>query len=555
MRTLFLCTLILLAGTAPAQILLPSVPTWTSVELDYNGTGLDLGDVDGDGWLDLAVSNGNDITESPNFIYHNQAGELPTAATWVSDDARYSGHCQLADVDGDGYPEFMVANYIGADWTFGQVQLYDNATGVLATTPTWESPTDVHTFRAVFGDPDGDGDLDLAVATGEAYHGYQEANLVFFNEGGVLQSTAGWRSDVLDTCYDVKFADMDLDGDQDLLFLGGGAGVVSIYFNEGGTLATTPGWTTAGTDNGNTFDVDDLDGDGRPDLLVGYNTQLGGSGRFAIYLTDGGELPTTPTWTSDFHGYGSAVVCADMDRNGAVDLVTGGWWQPVRVYLNRGGGVFATEADWQSSASWSSVVENFALADLDRSDAVAHEHTAPGGGSGLVALPRRHLQSVDAVFVDGVELSPAQYCVSLRDGWISLGETGAPGSEVSVSYQASAALDLAVSNWDDATYVFESDGLTASPDMPTVVVYALRAQPNPFNPQTAIHFRLREPVRHANLSVFDPRGRQVGQLLDGSLEAGEHIVPWSPMRLSSGVYLYRLSLDGAAVVGKVTLAR
>ncbi len=278
-RLLPILTVLVLATTASGQVLLPATPTWTSQETDLYGTGLDIGDVNGDGWLDLAVSNGNDILAAPNLVYLNAAGDLPTAASWVSSDQRFSGHCQLADVDGDGLPELMVANYITGGWGPAQVQLYANVGGALSTTPTWESPATFHSFRASFGDPDQDGDLDLAVATGEAYHNDLEPNLVFFNVDGVLQATPGWVSQVSDASYDAKFVDIDGDGDQDLAFLGGGSGgMASIYFNEGGVLATTPGWTTGGTDNGNTFDFDDLDADGRPDLLVGNNDQLGGSG-------------------------------------------------------------------------------------------------------------------------------------------------------------------------------------------------------------------------------------------------------------------------------------
>ncbi|MEZ4387333.1 MAG: T9SS type A sorting domain-containing protein [Candidatus Krumholzibacteriia bacterium] len=551
----YLVIVLILAAPAGAQVRLPLAPTWTSQETSLYGTGLDLGDVDGDQWLDLAVSNGNDIVAAPNLVYLNAEGTLPPAASWVSSDHRYSGHCQLADLDGDGRPELMVANYISAGWGFGQVQVYANVDGTLSPTPTWESPASFHSFRASFGDPDQDGDLDLAVATGEAYHGYAEANLIFFNVDGVLQSTPGWVSDVLDTCYDVEFVDIDGDGDQDLAFLGGGyAGVVSVYFNEDGVLATTPGWTTASPDNGNTFDFDDLDLDGRPDLLVGNNDQLGGSGRFAVYLTAGGVLPTVPTWTSAFSGYASAVVCADLDRDSQPDLVAGGWWEPVRVYLNRGGGAFAAEPDWQSDPGWASVVENLALADLDARQVADVTVTAPGGRR-YVELDHRHLQSVDAVLVDGVALATDAYCYSLRDGWVSLGEAGLAGSEVRVEYRASPWLDLAVSNWDDATYVFESPDPTAAPSLPPLAVSDLRAVPNPFNPLTSLRFTLTTEAAAADLRVYDVRGRLVAQLLDGPLAAGAHTVTWQPRDLASGVYLYRLVADGVATSGKVVLAR
>lgn len=554
MRTSVLIPLILLASMASgaaAQVPWPTTPSWTSLETEYNGTGLDVGDIDGDGWLDLAVSNGNDITASPNFVYLNADGALPPAASWVSDDARYSGHCQLADVDGDGWPELMVANYISAGWGPAQLQIYDNDGGVLATAPSWESPATIHSFRASFGDPDGDGDLDLAVATGEAYHAEYTPNLVFFNEGGVLQPLPGWQSAQSDAAYDAKFVDIDGDGDQDLAFCGGGAtGRITIHFNEAGVIDPVAGWTTAAIDNGNTFDFDDLDGDGRVDLLVGFNSQLGGSGRFAVFLTAGGDLPTEPTWTSAFSGYASAVVCADVDASGAADLVTGGWWEPIRVYLNDGAGGFASEPDWQTDATWESVVENIALGDLDNGAVVEHAF-AVDAAVGWHELPHRHLQAVVDVTVDDQSLPPDGYAFSLRDGWVSL---GVPGDRAVITYRASSRLDLAFSNWDDATYVFEAPEPTSVGPAPVASLGDLRAFPSPFNPQTVLSYRLGAPAS-VQIRLLDVRGREVDRIDAGWQDAGTHTQPWRPRGLASGVYFYRVEAGAQAATGKVVLAR
>ncbi len=544
-----------LAGAAAAQqVPLPTAPTWMSDETEYNGTGLDIGDVDLDGWLDLAVSNGNDITQSPNLVYLNDGTGHPlTTADWASTDERYSGHCQLADVDQDGYPELMVANYIGTAWGPAQVQVYKNNGGVLELWPSWESPNDIHTFRASFGDPDGDGDLDLAVATGESYNSYDEQNLIFFNTGGQLEATASWRSTIYDACYDTKFVDYDGDGDQDVAFLGGG-GRTTIYENVGGVIATSPVWMTATNDDGNTFDFDDLDGDGRMDMLVGFNSQLGGSGRFAVFLTGGGDLPTSPTWTSDFIGYCSAVVCADMDQQNGPDLVTGGWWEPMRIYLNDGSGGFATTPEWESDAAWESVVENIALADLDEAETRLEVANFPAGAQ-LLELPDRHLQRIVRVSTTSGPIPGDRWCSSLRDGWVSL---DAPLTEAgTVEYAVSDALDLAISNWDDATFVFHSLLTTAAVDeqTPGVVLTDVRAWPNPFNPRTTIGLRLTTDVGTARLRVFDLRGRLVEVLHDGPLPAGDHRVDWMARGVPSGVYLYRLEAGGEVQSGKVVLAK
>jgi len=52
--------LVTVSGSA-AQIPYNTLPDWSSSETTDYGTGCDLADINGDGWLDLAVSNGNDI--------------------------------------------------------------------------------------------------------------------------------------------------------------------------------------------------------------------------------------------------------------------------------------------------------------------------------------------------------------------------------------------------------------------------------------------------------------------------------------------------------------
>lgn len=546
-------TVLLAAATAAAQVPLPNSPTWLSSETNLYGTGLDIGDITGNGWLDLAVSNGNDMLEAPNVAYFNQDGTLPPAAGWTSGDARFGGHCVLADLDRDGFPELIVANYISAGWNPAQVQVYDNVGGVLASWPSWQTPATLYSFRVTVGDPDGDGDLDLAIATGEAYHGVLTADLVYFNENGTLAAAPGWTSSVADASYDIRFVDIDGDGWQDLATLSGGSqGRVRIYFNQGGVLETSPGWTSDYAANGNTFDFDDLDSDGRLDLLVGYNSQFGAGG-FAVYLTAGGELPRSPTWQSAFNGYGSAVICADLDGRNGPDLIAGGWWQPIRVYLNDGTGGFSAQPDWQTASAWSSVVEGFALADLDAG--LARTETAVfASGSRLLDLPHRHLQNVAAVTVAGAPLPLEVWCWDRRDGWVSLAEPAA--GTVAVTYQVSRGLDLAVSNWDDATYVFANSFSTEAPDhLPALATTSLAAAPNPFNPRTTFVLDLAQAAAAVRLDVFDVRGHRLATLLDGPLAGGRHQIDWRPDGLASGVYLYRFDAGGQRLSGKVVLAR
>lgn len=75
-----------------------------------------------------------------------------------------------------------------------------------------------------------------------------------------------------------------------------------------------------------------------------------------------------------------------------------------------------------------------------------------------------------------------------------------------------------------------------------VSAYALGAHPNPFNPQTHIHFDLPSPGQ-VTLAVYDMTGREVSTVLKGFRQAGSHQVSWNGASSSSGIYLVRLSVS------------
>jgi hypothetical protein len=86
----------------------------------------------------------------------------------------------------------------------------------------------------------------------------------------------------------------------------------------------------------------------------------------------------------------------------------------------------------------------------------------------------------------------------------------------------------------------------------------LRVEPNPFNPQALVRFRLDAdgPVR---LELYDVRGRKVSTLAQGNLRAGDHTVPITRAdrdgKLSSGVYFVRLNADGRETRIKAVLIK
>ncbi|MCC6679051.1 MAG: VCBS repeat-containing protein [Phycisphaerales bacterium] len=448
----------LATGPAMGQ-LYPLSPQWQSADRQIS-TGAALVDLDRDGWLDLVVANGNDISRQRVVVYYGTgAGTLETAPSWQSTDLAYNGHLDVADVDGDGWMDVAVGELLSSG--SHSAKLYRNIGGVLTTTAVWSTPDLGDTFGVAFGDVNGDGRPDLALATGAAYSGTPFLNRVYINQEGSLPAAASWTTAEPRNFMSALWVDADRDGDLDLCYTGADTDTF-IYRNAGGALEATPYWRT--NDSRRQFALmaaaGDVTGDGLRDLLIADNNQLfGGSGRFRRYdgLAAGAYNPVA-SWTySD--GYTSAVALGDLDQDGVLDLVTGEWFGRSRYFLNSGAGLPATPA-WTSGGS-TSTVEKLVLGDIDRNGRrTGVIEYGPGPGK-VVDLPRQPVETILSVELDGVELAPSRYTFNREQAWLAV--DAAPAASLRVVYLYSLSLDLAVSNWDDTrpNYVYFNQRVVA----------------------------------------------------------------------------------------------
>lgn len=70
--------------------------------------------------------------------------------------------------------------------------------------------------------------------------------------------------------------------------------------------------------------------------------------------------------------------------------------------------------------------------------------------------------------------------------------------------------------------------------------------PNPFNPSTTIRFVL-PSAGQVNISIYNIRGQLVSQLVDRFMVANVHQVEWQAGNTPSGIYFYRLEIDGKVI--------
>jgi len=337
-------------------------PDWVSGSPHYS-TGGALADFNNDNWLDLVVSDGNDMAQGHARVYLNDgSGHLPTTASWESADIAYNGHLDVADVNGDGWSDVAVS-YLGTGSSFGPIaRVYLNNNGVLSSTADWTANIIGNAFGVDFGDMNNDGRPDLAIATGWSYNSYHYHTYVYLNMDGSYGSTPSWESDDENIYLGVLWVDADDDGWLDLAGIGDEC-QTQIYRNLGGVLQTTASWYT--TDSANQFGImltaGDVTGDGIRDLFATDNTQLGGDGLFKQYTgLSTGFFQTTHSW--GYYGdYGSAVALADVNGDDALDLATGSWWDNTHLFLNQGTGL-PTTPSW--SSAYATVVEKIVFGNV-----------------------------------------------------------------------------------------------------------------------------------------------------------------------------------------------
>ena len=322
----------------------PSAPAldWTSTETDESA-GLAWGDWDGDGDLDLAVGNGGvALANEPVRLYENTDGEL--SLVWTSPELEPSRELAWGDFDGDGDLDLAVANQLSQP-----NRLYENTGAGLVS--YWTTPeTDNHASVA-WVDWDGDGDLDLSFVGGRSG---AAPNRVYDNDAGVF--TLAWTSPDLNWSSGQDWGDFDGDGDPDLAVANFATASNRLYRNDGGVLVLT--WSSDEEDSSFSVEWGDADGDGDLDLAVGNDVSTANR----VYLNAGSGLETTATWVSDEAESTIDVAWSDPDGDGDLDLLAVNWGTaPSRIYRNDGtalatsGGEQTLGGDHGTAAAWADV--------------------------------------------------------------------------------------------------------------------------------------------------------------------------------------------------------
>jgi hypothetical protein len=321
-------------------------------------------DADGDGDLDAwAATGGQPTQDRGDRLWVNQGGAqggtpgqfLGTGTTYGSDDTR---GVASGDFDADGDLDLFAANQSGAD------RVWRNDGGLFAD--AGESLGFDISMDVGIGDVDGDGSLDAYVAAFGPDRVWL-GTVVAAETRGLVRAPVVLDPGAVVSADDLALADLDGDGDLDVVYGPDESGDLRTLVNQGGLQGGTPGSFELGTPISDLptpwivrFELGDLDGDADADLFL-LDDDLGGEAEDRVYVNQGGAQGGTAGTFADSGQRlspldGAEVLLVDVERDGDLDAVVRNGIrvleqdEPTELWLNQGGAQGGTPGQFALAA-------------------------------------------------------------------------------------------------------------------------------------------------------------------------------------------------------------
>ncbi|MDO7851218.1 beta strand repeat-containing protein [Hymenobacter convexus] len=291
-------------------------------------------DVDGDNDLDLLALK---YSGSVSIRLNDGSGAFSGSGTVaVSGGAE---NLAVGDVDNDGDLDLLTSANNSATVSLR----LNNGSGGFS--PGTDPNLGIGTNNLTLGDLDGDGDLDLAAVSSTG----SMAIIRFNNGSGVFSGGQSFLVNQRIGTGLVLLADMDSDGDLDVVvgYLHGG--LVGVHFNNGSGVFSSNTLGNADspilTDSGITgLRAGDVDNDGDVDLLIAFRKdRFSSPNNLLVQLNNGtGSFTAAPVGTRLVIPAGADnLALADVDGDGDLDCVVPSQTDNlVSMCLNNGSGVF-----------------------------------------------------------------------------------------------------------------------------------------------------------------------------------------------------------------------
>jgi len=293
----------------------------------YYAQAIAIADLNGDHKLDIVVIN--EGSYSVGVLLGNGDGTFQPVVICDSGETD-PWSVAVADVNGDGKPDILVANTCSdpdCDGTVGV--LLGNGNGTFQATVIYSSGGRGAVSVAV-ADVNHDGKPDLLVANecgGNCSQTEGAVAVLLGNGNGTFQTALSYDSGGFPT-YSVAVADVNGDAKLDLLVANLDLNTAGVLLGNGDgtfqsvvTYSSDPGSTASVVES---IGVADVNGDGKPDLLV-VNSSLGGDGNnpgAVAVLLGNGDGTFEAAVNYDSGGYQTLrVAVGDVNGDGRPDLL------------------------------------------------------------------------------------------------------------------------------------------------------------------------------------------------------------------------------------------
>lgn len=308
-----------------------------SLNNNFKYHGIALGDVNGDNYDDITVSN----MQGPHAYYLNNGNGIFTDVSSNLPDYNYDGHgIVLFDSDNDGDLDLVIANAGSESVGYGLNQFFLNdGNGSFTEMTDRLSGRRDGTRGVVAFDFDNSGSLDLYFVN------HQVENELFSNQGNgtFTEVAASWNcqdtSPPKDGSQGVTTVDYDNDGLMDIYITRTFYTIPDqrnvFYRNQGDSFVNVAPSLGLDLDDNNGSTFSDLNNDGWLDLFTCSN---GNNNVLRVFRNIEGSFTEITDITNIETGSASgfSAIAADLNNDGFEDIIVPGRYATSRIYFNTG---------------------------------------------------------------------------------------------------------------------------------------------------------------------------------------------------------------------------